>query len=144
MTYKSVTIWPVIRETGTSKKLIDFCDHSAVDFSVGRISLRFITNFFKHFSVILPYIKYYLAGASYVPTAALLFCLKIISLKLKILFFKNNSANSTRVSVDTTFLSISSSIFLTADNPSSCGILGYKPTTSIVHNKLLSDKFVRE
>ena len=33
---KSVSIWlPSIRETGTSKKLTDFCDHTAVNFIVG-------------------------------------------------------------------------------------------------------------
>ena len=73
-----------------------------------------------------------------------LFYFKVLLLKLKILFLKTNSTNSTRVSVNTSFLSLPLSLFLRADNPSSCGILGYKPTTTIVHNKLLPGKFVTE
>ena len=73
-----------------------------------------------------------------------LFYFKIFSLKLKILFFKTHSANSASVQEDISFSSLSSSLLLRADNPSSCGILRYKPTTFIVPNKIMSGEFARE
>ena len=165
----------VIRKTITSKKFIDLCDHSAVNFIIGwieRFSLRVFTKFLnfsspcsqiKEVSSIYLHHKYGLLStilgiffssyainkilqgeANFVAIAVPLFCFKVFSLKLKILCFKTNSANSTSVSVDTSSLSFLLSFFLRADNPSSCGILGYKSTTSTVDRRLLLGKFLRE
>ena len=48
------------------------------------------------------------------------------------LFFKTHSASSNNDSVEIVLSSLESRAFLTAFKPSSCGILGYRPTTSIV------------
>ena len=55
----------------------------------------------------------------------------------KILFFKMNSANSIRDSVEI-ILSFRKS--RAAINPSLCGILGYRPTASMVHSITSSGK----
>ena len=56
------------------------------------------------------------------------------------LFFKTHSAHSVRDSVEILLSFRKSRAFLIAINPSSCGILGYRPTKSIVHSTTSSDK----
>ena len=56
------------------------------------------------------------------------------------LFFKTHSANSIRDSVEILLSFRKSRAFLIAINPSSCGILGYRPTTSTVHSITSSGK----
>ena len=55
------------------------------------------------------------------------------------LFFKTHSANSIRASVEILLSFRKSRAFLIAINPSSWGILGYRPTKSIVHSVTSSD-----
>ena len=55
-------------------------------------------------------------------------------------FFNTHSAKSIRESVDIILSSLDSKDFLNAINSSSCGVFGYKPTTSIVHRIMSSDK----
>ena len=56
------------------------------------------------------------------------------------LFFKTHSANSIRDSAEILLSFRKSRVFLIAINPSSCGILGYRPTTSIEHSIASSGK----
>ena len=77
-------------------------------------------------------------GAIVVPMAVLLSCLK--KLYSKILFFHAHSAKSIKESVDIVLSSMDSKDFLNAIKPSSCGIFGYKPTTSMVHGIMSSGK----
>ena len=56
------------------------------------------------------------------------------------LFFKTHSANSIRDSVKILLSFHKSRAFLIAINPSSCSILAYRPTTSIVHSITSSRK----
>ena len=56
------------------------------------------------------------------------------------LFFKTHSASSNNDSVEIVLSSLVSRAFLTAFKPSSCGILGYRPTTSIVQKIKSSGK----
>ena len=56
------------------------------------------------------------------------------------LFYKKHSVNSIRDSVQILLSFRKSKAFLIAINPSSCGILGYTPTTSIVHSIKSSGK----
>ena len=55
-------------------------------------------------------------------------------------FFNTHSAKSIRESVDIILSSLDSKDFLNAINSSSCGVFGYKPTTSIVHRIMSSGK----
>ena len=71
-------------------------------------------------------------GANFVPIAVPRFCFKVFSIKVKILFLRTTSASSTSVEVVTSFSCLKSSHLRRADRPSSCGMLGYKPTTSTV------------
>ena len=72
-------------------------------------------------------------GANLVSIALPRFCLNVLSKNWKKLFFKTISANSTKVSVVTSLFSLLFKCFLIEARPSSCGILGYRPTTSVVH-----------
>ena len=83
-------------------------------------------------------------GADFVPIAVPRFCFKVFSLKVKILFLRTTSASSTSVEVVTSFSCLKSSRLRRADRPSSCGMLGCKPTTSTVHKIISSCKFVKE
>ena len=83
-------------------------------------------------------------GANFVPIAVPLFCLKIFLLNLKILFFSTTSARSQSVSVEIYFSFQLSNLFLRADRPSSCGILGYNPKTSPVHKMISLGDFGKE
>ena len=83
-------------------------------------------------------------GAILVPIAAPLSCLKKDKLCSKILFFNTNSAKSIMESVSIVLSSLDSKDFLNAIKHSSCGIFGYKPTTSIVHRIMPSGKRVGE
>ena len=55
-------------------------------------------------------------------------------LRSKMLFFKMYSTNSITASIEILLSFRKSTAFLIAINPSSWGILGYRPTTSIVHS----------
>ena len=79
-------------------------------------------------------------GAILVPMAIPLSCLKKDKLCSKILLFNMHSAKSIRESVDIILSSLDSKDFLNAINLTSCGILGYKPTTSIMHRIMSSGK----
>ena len=54
--------------------------------------------------------------------------------------FKTHSPSSIRDSVEILLSFRKSRAFLVAINPSSCGILGYRPTTPIVHSITSSGK----
>ena len=56
------------------------------------------------------------------------------------LFFKMHSANSIGKSVKTVLSSYTFNIFRIANNPSSWGILGYRPKASIVYKTISSCK----
>ena len=77
-------------------------------------------------------------GAIVVPMAVPLSCLK--KLCSKILFLHAHSAKSIKESVDIVLSSMDSKDFLNAIKLSSCGIFGYKPTTSMVHGIMSSGK----
>ena len=79
-------------------------------------------------------------GAILVPMAVPLSCLKKDKLCSKILFFNTHSAKSIRESLDIFLSSLDSKDFLNTIKPSSCGIFGYKPTTSMVHRIMSSGK----
>ena len=83
-------------------------------------------------------------GASLVPIAVPRFCLSIFFPNVNMLIFNTTSAKSIMVSVETYFSFRVSSRFLNADKPSSCGMFGYNPTTSIVHKIMPSGNFGRE
>ena len=72
-------------------------------------------------------------GANLAPIPVPRFCLSVLSKNWKQLFFKTISANSTKVSVITSLFTLLSKFFLIKTRPSSCWILGYWQTTSIVH-----------
>ena len=72
-------------------------------------------------------------GMNLVSIAVPRFCLNVSHKKWKQLFFKTISANLTKVSVVTSLFSLLSKCFLIEAIPSSGGILGHRPTTSIVH-----------
>ena len=71
-------------------------------------------------------------GANLVPIAVPSFGLSVFFSNVNMLFFYTTSAKSIMVSVETYFSFWLSSRFLNADRPSSCGMSGYNPTTSIV------------
>ena len=79
-------------------------------------------------------------GAILVPMAVSLSSLKKDKLCSKIWFFSTHSAKSIRESLDIVLSSLDSNNFLNAIKPSSCGIFGYKPTTSMVHRIMSSGK----
>ena len=56
------------------------------------------------------------------------------------LFLNTHSAKSIRESVDNVLSSLDSKDFLNPIKPSSSGIFGYKPTTSMVHRIMSSGK----
>ena len=78
LTYKSVVTFLPIKESATSKKLIDVWDHSAVNFIVGYFSFYFSVNSLNSFSLCSQYKKYVI----YVPPpkvmASVLFHLKLL------------------------------------------------------------------
>ena len=55
-------------------------------------------------------------------------------------FFKTHSANSIRDSIEILLSFPKSRAFFIAINSSPCTILGYRPTTSIIHNIRWSGK----
>ena len=61
-------------------------------------------------------------------------------LRSKMLFFKMYSTNSIRASIEILLNFRKSTAFHITINPSSWGILGYRPTTSIVHSVTSSGK----
>ena len=71
--------------------------------------------------------------ANLVPIVLSHFCLKVLSKNWWKLYFKTVSVISTKKSVVTFSFSLLCKCFLTEARPSSCGILGYRSTTSIVH-----------
>ena len=79
-------------------------------------------------------------GAILVPMAVPLSCLKKGKLRSKIFLFNKHSAKSIKESVNIVLSSLDSKHFLNAIKPSSCGIFGYKPTTSMVHRIMSSGK----
>ena len=83
-------------------------------------------------------------GAKFVPIAVPRFYLSVFFPNVNTLFFNTTSAKSIMVSVETYFSFRVSSLFLNADRPSSCGMFGYNPTTSIVHKIMSSGNFGRE
>ena len=83
-------------------------------------------------------------GASLVPIAVPRFCLSVFFPNVDMLFFNTTSAKSILVSVETYFSFQLSIRFLNTDRPSSCGMFGYNPTTSIVHKIMPSGNFDRE
>ena len=70
-------------------------------------------------------------GANFVPVAVPHFCFKVFSINVKILFLRTTSESSASVEVVTSFSYLRSSRLRRADIPSSCGMLGYKPTTNL-------------
>ena len=83
-------------------------------------------------------------GAKFVAIAVPHFCLSVFFLNVKMLYFNTTAAKSIMVSVETYFSFWVSSHFRQADKPSSCGMFGYNPTTSIVHKIMPSGNFGRE
>ena len=72
--------------------------------------------------------------AIFVPIAVPLSCLENDRLCSKMLFLKTHSANSIRNSVKILLSFRKSRAILIAINTSLCGILGYRPTTFILHS----------
>ena len=153
----------------TSKKLIEVCDHLAVNFMEGcTLLILSIKNFnlFSHekiMSSLYLHQKYGLysdsfiiyssssainkmlyRGANLVPIAVPRFCLSIFFPNVNMLIFNTTSAKSIMVSVETYFSFQLSSRFLNAGRPSSCSMFAYNPTTSIVHRIMRSGNFGRE
>ena len=121
LTNKSVSITPSIRDTVTSKKLIEVFDHSAVNFMVGCALLILSINDFNLFSPcshkknkssMYLHHKYRLysdsfiisssssainkmlyGGANFVPIAVPSFCLSVFFPNVNMLFFNTTSAN---------------------------------------------------
>ena len=83
-------------------------------------------------------------GANFVLIAASRFRLSVFFPNVNMLFFNTTSAISIIVSVEAHFSFRVSSHFLNEDKPSSCGMFGYNPTTSIVHKIMPSGNFGRE
>ena len=169
LTYKSVSITLSIRNTVTSKKLIEVFDHSAVSLMVGCTLLILSVNDFNLFSPCFHmknissmsrhglYSDYFIissfssaikkmpyGGANFVPIAVPCFYLSVFFPNENMLFFYTTSAKSVMVSIETYFLFRISSCFLNAEKPSSYGIFGYNPTTSILHKIMPSGNFGRE
>ena len=84
-------------------------------------------------------------GAKFVAIAVSRFCLSVFFLNGNNCYFFNTTyAKSIMVSVETYFSFWVSSHFRQADKPSSCGMFGYNPTTSIVHKIMRLGNFGRE
>ena len=83
-------------------------------------------------------------GVNFVSTAVPRFDFKVFALKVKILCLRTTSAIFTTVEVVTSFSCLKSSHLHKADKLSSCGMLGYKPTKSIVHKIISSGKFGKQ
>ena len=80
-------------------------------------------------------------GAHFVPTAVPEICCLMLPLNSKKLLSKTTSAMSKRSSVRIFFCSrLSRACLLSAFNPTSCGILGYNPTTSPLTNMTFSGR----
>ena len=148
----SVPIWLFLRLILTSEKFISWFNHSAVNLIVEWESLSFSINCFEESSpcfqmenissIYLHHIRGYRSmtskilssisaintfaygGANLVPIAVALNCIKVVSLKWKILLFKTSSESSNQVSVATFFSIFACKSFLSEVRPSSCGILG--------------------
>ena len=172
LTDKSVSITPSMRDTVTSKKLIEVFNHSVLNFMVGCTLLILSINDFnlfspcshkKNMSSIYLHHKYGLysdsstisssssainkmlyRGAYFVPVAIPRFCLSVIFPNVNMLFFNTTSAKSIIVSIETYFSFRVSNLFLNADRPSPCDMFGYNPTTSIVPKIMPSGNFGRE
>ena len=125
LTYKSVSITPSIRDTVTSKKLIEVFDHSAVNFMVGCTLLILSINDFnaflpsshqKNMSPMYLHHKYVLysdsfiisssssainkmlcGGANLVPIAISRLCVSVFFPNVNMLFFNTISAKSVMV-----------------------------------------------
>ena len=88
----------------------------------------------------------------YVPIAVSLFCFNLFLPNLKILFLSTTSARAQSVSLEICFSSRNWDMFfqsehnysLSADMPSSCGISGYRLTTSTTHKIVLAGNFGKE
>ena len=155
----------------TSRKLMEVFDHSVVNFMVGCALLILSINDLnlfspcshqKNMSSMYLLHKYGLhsdsfiitssssainkmvyGGANFVPIAVPRFCLSVFFPNVNMLFFNTTSSQSIMVSVETYFSFRISSLFLNADRPSSCGMFGYNPTTSIVHKIMSPGNFRR-
>ena len=74
---------------------------------------------------------------------SLFFALEFLP-NLKKFFWSTTFARSQSVSLEIYFSIRLSNRFLSADRPSSCGIFGYRPTTSAVHKIMLPGNFGKE
>ena len=83
-------------------------------------------------------------GAKFVAIAVSRFYLSVFFLNGNCYFFNTTYAKSIMMSVETYFSFWVSSRFRLADKPSSSGMFGYNPTTSIVHKIMRLDNFGRE
>ena len=145
LTYKSAVIFSPIREIVTSKKLTDVWDHFAVNFIIkcfsfkcSKRSLSFPSPCFQRKKMSSMYLHCY--DFSSIP-------LKIPSSNSAIKNILYGRANfvliavscfsSASVEVVTSFSCLKSSNLRRGKRPWSCGVLGYKSTTSIVH-KIIS------
>ena len=82
-------------------------------------------------------------GANFVPMAVPEICCFIFESNSKKLFFRTNLAICRRSSVAILLSSRSFNLANNASSPSACGILGYKPTTSVVTNIAFSGNLPR-
>ena len=147
----------------TSKKLVEAFEHSAVSLMVGCTLFIFSINDFNLFSPCSPHkknmsskylhYKYGLypdfficssainvmlyQGAIFVPIVVPHFYSTVFFMNVNMSLFNTSSAKSIMVSVEAYL----SSCFLNTNKPSSCGMLAYNPTTSIVHKIMLLGNF---
>ena len=142
LTYKSVSVNSSIRDTVTSKKLIEVCDHLAVNFMEGCTLLILSIKNFNLFSYEKIMSSLYLhqkhglysdssiisssssainkmlyRGANLVPIAVPRFCLSIFFSNVNMLIFNTTSAKSIMVSVETYFLFSFLVVFLMQPDP---------------------------
>ena len=82
-------------------------------------------------------------GANSIPLTVPEICCFIFESNSKNLFFRTNLAVPRRFSVAILLSSRSSYLADNASSPSSCGILGYKPATSVVTKIVFSGKLPR-
>ena len=121
------------------------CFHKKNMSSIYRHHIRFIFRFFYIiFSSSSAINKMLYGGTNFVPIAVRRFCLSIFFPNVNMLFVNITSAKSIMVSVQTYFSFRVSSCFLNVDKPSTCGMFGYNPTSSIVHKIMPSGNFGRE
>ena len=73
-----------------------------------------------------------------------LFYFNVVLPNFKKLFLSLTSDRSKSVSLEVNFSIRLSNGFLSGDRPSSCGIFGYKPAASTVHEIILSGEVERE